>query len=124
MNRFEYAGGGEKAPFEPKLVKFYIPGSGGSIIGIARIETNYPLRPNDYPWDPTREYKHYERIHYNHIDWETKDIRWHGIHLGKVLDHYSPKNAGLWGGPGVEEAYAKEMQGIHALYAKKYPTAQ
>lgn len=125
MNRFDYSGG-LKPPQEisdvtGRIVRFYIPGSGGCYLGVAQIDDDVNLQKN-MPIKGTG-FVHYEQIHANHIDWETKDISWRGVKIGRILEGYHPSYYSPFHSEGIAR-FNQEIGTIDLKYSKKYPTAQ
>lgn len=125
MNRFDYSGG-LKPPQEisdvtGRIVRFYIPGSGGCYLGVAQIDDDFKLSQNSRIGKTG--FVHYEQIHSNHINWKTNDIRWHGIKIGRILEGGSPAYYSPFSEQGIENSN-REIQSIDFKYSKKYPTAQ
>jgi hypothetical protein len=97
MDRYDYLSGYQKPPLIYDQVKFLIPGSGGSFIGVAEVRNNFALK--SYGSIGVNGFRHYENIHYNHINWGKPaaawtggtegmpaEITWQGEHVGYVLE--------------------------------------
>jgi hypothetical protein len=103
------------------LVKFHIPGSGGCFLGVAQIEDGYTLQHN-YQINGTG-FVHYEQIHSNHIDWKTNEIKWHGNHIGTMLEG-KEMGGGFMLDPAAVQARDEAIGWLDVLYSRKYPTVK
>ncbi len=126
MNRFDYVNVMKAPPvanLSGQIVRFSIPGSGGSMIGIAQIDEGYELQANHWPRGQKQKYTHYEQIHYNHIDWESKEVKWHGQKIGNVLC-----SSGWFGSsyvtPETSKRNEEEFESFDYQFSKRYPQAK
>lgn len=90
MDRYSYLNGYQRPPVTHNLVKFFIPGSGLSFMGVASIDARTKLKPLGKPF---YGFQQYDNIHCNHVDWQTvkPEIKqhWNGEVIGHVVEHVS-----------------------------------
>jgi hypothetical protein len=96
MDRYDFLSGYQKPPLLYDQVKFMIPGSGGSYIGVAAVIHGFNLK--SYGSVGLHGFRHYQNIHHDHIQWNQAspwmgdntgmpvEIKWHGEHVGFVLE--------------------------------------
>lgn len=125
MNRFDYSSG-SKQPQEisdvtGNIVRFHIPGSGGCYLGVAQIDEGINLSQNSRI--KNTGFVHYEQIHSNHIDWKTNEIKWHGLHIGIILEG-SDVGTGFMKDSLMLQQRDAEIGWLDVKYSKKYPTAK